>query len=241
MTALQIFDGEADPASASRGRSVGRWSACFGCTLVLGMSVGTLGRPLGSLGETRVSDWIDLLTPFAVLGCGAMVLSVAGAGRGPRLVCSGGGVAFAMGHGLHVGANSISNVDDTVVAEAAIVHLWDEVVSHYISCSGLYLVLVAVAWALHAHPLRLRVAGGVVAVAVTVSLVTTYIEGDVAWLGLALLASGVAAGLRWERSLGTRLAMFIGGSGLLMLAAWGLYWYATDGTIFPEFSDVGWI
>ena len=41
-----------------------------------------------------------------------------------------------------------------------------------------------------------------------------------------------------------RFALFIlliGGLGLLLLVGWGVAWYVADGSIFPEYSDVGWI
>lgn len=240
-TTTQKPEGESDPVGAAHVRRVRRWTITFGCAMVLGMSVGNVFRPLGSAGETRVADWIDLLTPFAILGTGTMLLSVARPGRGARSVFAVGAIAFAMGHGMHVGANSISNVEDLVVARADIVHLWDEVVSHYIAYGGQYLVLVAVVWALHNYPIGLQFGEVATVAVVTVSLATTYIEGDVAWFGLALFAGGVAAGVRWGRSYGTDLATAVCSCGLIMMVGWGVYWYAADRTVFPEFSDVGWI
>jgi cation transport ATPase len=145
-----------------------------------------------------------------------------------------------LGHGLHLAANSISNVEDEAVSEAPIVHLWDEVVSHYVSSIGLFLVLVAFAWAMRAHHDGLGVGGWTVAVVLAVTLVHSYIEGGVAWLGLAFLASAVVAGLWWERSMGSLLALAVGSIGLPYLTGWGLYWYLVDGTVFPEFTDLGW-
>jgi hypothetical protein len=152
-----------------------------------------------------------------------------------------GGVAFALGHGLHLAANSISNVADKTVAHASIVHLWDEVASHYIWYSGLYLVFVALWMAWRDQPIQVRPTGGVLAVLVAITLVNTYIEGGVPWLGLGFLATGIAAGLKRLTTPAGRLALLISSLGFLLLVGWGIYWYVTDGTIFPEFSDVGWI
>lgn len=110
----------------------GWWLCWFAIAVVVGMQAGTIFKPLGSVGDTRVADWIDLAVPFAILGCAVMMLSSAGAARSSWVVMFLGGVAFALGHGLHLAANSISNVADTTVADASIVHLWDEVASHYI-------------------------------------------------------------------------------------------------------------
>ena len=35
--------------------------------------------------------------------------------------------------------------------------------------------------------------------------------------------------------------MVVGGLGLVLVVAWGLYWFAADGRVFPEFSELGWI
>lgn len=218
-----------------------RWLGWFALAVIIGMQAGTVFTPLGTLGETRVADWVDLLTPFAVLGCAAMVLVRAGASRGQWVLLGVGGITFTLGHGLHLAANSISNVADTVVAEASIVHLWDEVVSHYVWYTGLFLAMAAVAWAVRDRALRVGGVDMLVAVLVAVTLVNTYIEGGVPWLGLAFLAAGVVAGLLWRPAAVSRLLLVVGGVGLVLLLGWGLYWFAADGSVFPEFSELGWI
>ena len=239
---------EAEAPSSHRGRRVAgrrsdvdRWLCWLAGALIVGMHAGTLFEPLGSLGDTRVADWIDLATPFAVLGCAVMVLRSTDADQRAWSTMFFGGVAFALGHGLHLAANSISNVSDKTVAHASIVHLWDEVVSHYVWYSGLYIVFVALFVALLDSETRLRPGGAVLAGLVAITLVNTYIEGAVPWLGLVFLASGVAAGSSRSRTAAGQLAVLIGGLGLLLLVGWGVAWYVADGTIFPEYSEVGWI
>ena len=229
-----------DPNADTRGRS-GWWLCWFAVAVIVGMQAGTIFEPLGSTGDTRVADWIDLITPFAILGCAVMTVHSATARRSSWTLMFLGGVAFALGHGLHLSANSISNVADRTVARAPIVHLWDEVASHYIWYCGLYLVFVALWIALLDGPIRIRPIGTVLAVLVAITLVNTYIEGGVPWLGLAFLASGFAAGLSRSTTAAGQLALLIASTGLLLLVGWGVAWYITDGTIFPEFSDVGWI
>ena len=218
-----------------------RWLGWFALAVIIGMQAGTVFKPLGDVGETRVADWVDLLTPFAILGCAAMVLVRAGASRDQWVLLGVGGITFTLGHGLHLAANSISNVADVVVAKAPIVHLWDEVVSHYIWYTGLFLVMVAVAWALRDQEFRVGGIDVVVALLVAVTLVNTYIEGGVPWLGLAFLAAGVIGGLLWRPAAVSRLLLVVGGVGLLLLVGWGVYWLAADGSWFPEFSELGWI
>ncbi|MBV6528668.1 hypothetical protein HT659_09705, partial [Ursidibacter maritimus] len=50
------------------------WLGWFGLTVIIGMQAGTVFKPLGTAGDTRVADWVDLLTPYAILGSAAMVL-----------------------------------------------------------------------------------------------------------------------------------------------------------------------
>ena len=189
------------------------WLGWFALAVIVGMQAGTVFKPLGTVGETRVADWVDLLTPFAVLGCAAMVLVRAGAAAGPWVLFGVGAVAFALGKGLHISANSASNVADPVVAEATIVHLWDEVVSHYVWYSGLFLVVCAMAWALRDLSFRVGALDGVVAGLVAVTLVNTYIEGGVPWLGMAFLGTWLVVGLLWRPAAVARLLLVVGGVG----------------------------
>lgn len=217
------------------------WLGWFALAVIIGMQAGTVFKPLGSIGSTRVADWIDLLTPFAVLGCAAMVLLRAGADLRQWALFACGGVMFTLGKGLHIAANSVSNVDDAAVAEAPIVHLWDEVASHYIWYSGLFLLLAALALTLRDHEGRLNGLGAVAGVLVAVTLVNAYIEGGTPWLGMAFLFAAVVTGVLWRPAPPSSLLLIVGGFGLALLAAWGVYWYVADGTIFPQFSELGWI
>ncbi len=230
-----------DVAPAGTTPRVRGWLGWFALAAIVGMQAGTVFKPLGTAGETRVADWVDLLTPFAILGTAAVVMARAAAPRGAWVTFGFGGVAFTLGHGLHLAANSISNVADEVVAKADIVHLWDEVVSHWIWYVGLFLVIVAIGAALRPVALRVGALDLVVAALVTVTLVNTYIEGGTPWLGLVLLGALLALGLAWRPAAVARLLRFIGGLGLLLLVAWGAYWYLADGSVFPEFSELGWI
>ena len=220
---------------------VRRWLGWFAVVAIVGLQAGTVFESLGMVGETRVADWIDLLTPFAVVGFGAMVLSAAQAESRWWVLFGLGAVTFTLGHGLHLSANSISNAPNVALGDADIVHLWDEVVSHYIWYTGLFVLLTAMAMALRPQKFSLGPTGFVLASLFSVTLVNTYIEGDVAWLGLAFLAAGTAAGFTWRPASVSRLLLLVGGLGLVLLVAWGLAWYMNDGTIFPEYSDVGWI
>jgi hypothetical protein len=193
------------------------WLGWFALSVVIGMQAGTFFRPLGGVGDTRVADWLDLLTPYAVLGTATVVLLRARASRPTWLLFGVGAVTFSLGKGMHLTANSVSNVADPTVAGAAVVHLWDEVVSHAIWFSGLFLVLLALAWALRGVAFR------------------------VGWPDLAVLATLLGLGLRWRPEPVSRLLLVVGGVGLVLLLGWGAYWVAVDGSVFPQFSELGWI
>ena len=228
------------PPAARAGGGVRGWLGWFALAVIVGMQAGTIFRPLGSAGETRVADWVDLLTAYAVVGTAAVVMYRAGASRGQWVLFGVGSVTFALGKGLHLSANSISNVEDAVVAEARIVHLWDEVASHLIWYVGLFLLLLSLAWALQHVPMRVGVLDMVVAALVAVTLVNNYIEGGQPWLGLVFLAVLLAVGVRSRPRPVARLLLVVGGVGLVLLVGWGLYW-AVDGQLFPQFSELGWI
>jgi hypothetical protein len=231
----------AAPSAKVTARGVRPWLGWFALAVIVGMQAGTIFKPLGVLGETRVADWVDLLTPYAVIGTAAVVLVRAAAARGQWVLFGVGAVAFALGKGLHIAANSVSNVDDSTVADATIVHLWDEVASHIIWYSGLFLILLSLAWALHGFSFTVGILDHIVAALVALTLVNTYIEGAQPWLGLVFLAVLLVVGLRSMPRPAGRLLTVVGGLGLVLLIGWGIYWFLTDGQVFPEFSDLGWI
>ena len=229
------------PPAARASEGIRPWLGWFALAVIVGMQAGTIFRPLGSVGETRVADWVDLLTPYAVIGTAAMVMHRAAANRPQWVLFGVASVTFALGKGLHLAANSISNVADAVVADATIVHVWDEVVSHLVWYTGLFLLLLSLAWALQEATIRVGILDMVVAALVAVTLVNNYIEGAQPWLGLVFLSVLLAVGVRSYPRPVARLLLVVGGLGLLLLLGWGLYWMLTDGQLFPEFSELGWI
>ena len=230
-----------NPTERGEVAGVRPWLGWFALSVIVGMQAGTVFRPLGSIGDTRVADWVDLLTPYAVLGTAAVVLARASAARPQWTLFGVGAVTFALGKGMHLAANSVGNVADPAVARAGIVHLWDEVVSHLVWFTGLFLVILAIAWALRALEFRTGTVDVVVAGLLAVTLVNTYIEGAQPVLGLAFLATLLALGLRWRPAPVSRLLLVVGGFGLVLLVGWGVYWFVADGSLFPEFSELGWI
>lgn len=218
-----------DPSTAPRAQPAeSRWLAGFAVAVIIGHHVGTIFGPLGTLGYgTEWQDWIDLLTPYAVLGCALGALLAAGAGRRAWLLAAVGGVAYVQGHGIHLAANSISNA----LGETQPTYLWDEVVGHYLWYAGLFLVVAALAMTLLDKPLtgawRWPLAG-----LFGLTSATNGIEGQTALFSLAVALAFAVWG--WRRRSEVLLASY--GLTALLLGGWGIYWQG-----FPEFSQLGWL
>ena len=213
-------------------RRVEPWLVALALALVVGLQEGTLADPLGRVGQTRVADWLDLLVPWAILGPAAMVLAACRPRPATWVLFGAGALVMVEGHGIHLAANAIAKYHG-----GDVVHLWDEVVGHHLLFGGVGVMLAAVFAALDAGPnLRIGPLGGLLGVAVGVSLFNCYIEGSAAVLGL--VTSVGFLGLAWRRRAEPhgRLAMLTYGVTLLLLAGWGIYWQG-----YPEFSDLGWI
>lgn len=196
-----------------------------------GPGPGAPGQPSGTEVDCPHCGW----------KAGCQKAKCADADRSRWVLFGVGGIVFALGKGLHTVANSVSNVEDFGVANASVVHLWDETVSHYVWFTGLFLVLVALALALRGHEFRVGVSGIAVSLLFAITLVNTYIEGGTPWLGIGFFLTGLGAAFRWRPTAVAQLLFFTAGVGLALLLGWGMYWFAEDGTVFPQFSELGWI
>ena len=212
------------PSAATR--TTGRWLAGFAVAVIVGHHVGTIAKPLGTVGATEWADWVDLLTPYAVVGTALLVLLRSGADRATWLLAAVGTVVYVQGHGLHLAANSIGNAR----GDAAPVHLWDEVIGHYVWYGGLYLLLWALGRALPVVP-RGPWAWPLAAL-LGLTLATNGIEGGTPLLTLAVSLALAGWGLRRRDP----LLVLAPGLTVLLLCGWGLYWQG-----FPQFSELGWI
>lgn len=213
-----------------------RWLGWFVVAVVVGHHVGTIFAGLGPAGRgTEWADWIDLAVPYAVIGAALGALRAAHADRRTWLLAAAGAVAYAQGHGIHLAANSVGNAR----GNAQPVHLWDEVVGHYVWYAGLYLLVAALVLALVDRP---RPAGPawVLAVLLGLTTATNAIEGGTPVFTLAVAAAFVAWGWRHRRASGLLLVTAYG-VGALLLLGWGVYWALADGRFFPQFSELGWI
>ena len=235
---------------SNQGGSVAGALAALAVAVIVTMQIGTLAKPLGDAGDTRVADWLDLLSPYLVVGCSAWVLlrirsltHGAAPDRGSWWLFATGALAFAQGSGIHLAANSIDNAQPTGTA-AEVTYLWDEHVGHWVWYLGLILLLAGVARAvLGAVPTplpRVHPIGLLLAALVGLTLFNNWVEGQTPWLGLAAAAAAVVLALG-ARGPGRTYLLVVAGTALILLVGWGLYWWAVDGHVFPQFSELGWI
>jgi len=202
----------------------------FALAVIVGHHDGVLLAPLGEVGPTRWADWIDLALPLAVLGFAGATLLSADARRPTWIVFALGALLYAQGHGIHLAANSVSNVDPGETA-----YLWDEVVGHYLWYAGFAVIVAALAVALADRKARGGVAAHLLAAAVGFTHFTNSIEGQTPWLGIGTALVFSVWGLLTLDGMGRYLVTTYGLS--LVLFAGYRIWQGG----FPEFSELGWI
>ena len=217
------------------GHGPDRWLLAFAGGVIVGHHTGFLLEPLGRVGgiaegETRWADWIDLVLPYFVVGCAGAALAAAATPRRVWLLFGFAAVLYTQGHGIHLAANSISNVSS---AEPA--HLWDELVGHYLWYGGLAGLVAALGLALGDLPRSSWRVSLPVALLFGFTVFTNSIEGGTAPLGLVTSGAVLVWGIyHRERLLGLLVPTY--GLALVALAGWGLYWLG-----FPQFSELGWL
>ncbi len=207
-----------------------RWLAAFTLAVNVGHHIGAVSEPLGELGTTRVADWLDLAVPYAVVGLAVAFLASVQAPTRAWLVFCAGAIAYTQGHGIHLAANSIANVDPSSTS-----HLWDEVVGHYVWYGGLAVVVAALMLAAGDRaPARSRL-GVAFAALFGFTVFTNSVEGGTPLLGLATGLVFVAWGLRRRDRLGWLLVPAYTVA-VAALVGWGVYWRG-----WPQFSELGWL
>ena len=178
--------------------------------------LGVLPDGLGNAGGgTRWVDWLDLLTPYAVVGTALAALAATGTDRRGWWTALLGAGAYVNGHGVHLAANSIGNVRGDV----APIPLWDEVVGHWLWYAGVALLVVALA---RAVDLPAGPGGYALALATGLTWTTNALAGTTAFGSLAVAAGLAAWGWRRRASGTGRLLLVAFGTSALLLAAYGL-------------------
>jgi hypothetical protein len=203
----------------------------FAIAVIVGHHVGTVFKGLGSLGDADWADWIDVLVPYLVLGAAALVLRAVGVDRATWLLYWIGAILYTQGHGIHLAANSIGN-DGPITPR---VHLWDEVVGHYLWYAGWLVVVASLARALMSRERARGYLWYAVAALYGLTWMTNTVEGGTAILGLAGAAVFAVWGFMNRDRAGIHLFVAYGVA-LVLLVAFGI-WQGG----FPQFSELGWI
>ena len=191
--------------------------ACLALAYNVTHHLGALPGGLGAApSATRWVDWLDLLTPYLVVGLALLALATAGTDRRGWWLALLGAGAYVHGHAVHLAANSIGNVR----GDAAPVHLWDEVLGHWIWYAGFAVLVVALA---RVVVLRASPVPAALAVGTGITWTTNALEGTTA-VGSLLVAAGLAAWGWRRRGEGTgRLLLLAFGTSAVLLAAYGVW------------------
>ncbi|MFG2001453.1 hypothetical protein ACGFNU_20115 [Spirillospora sp. NPDC048911] len=222
-----------DPAPATGDRPPAPylpWLAVMAVAYALTHHIGFGLAWLGNAGETRWADWADLLTPYAVLLPAAAALRAGEAAPRLWILYLAGALTYVEGHGVHLAANSVSNAEPS-----DLVHLWDEVVGHYLWYGGLTVVLIALAAALARRPPVRGPLPAFLALSTGVTFTTNALEGGTAIAAIIVTAAFTAWGWHTRDHLG-RLLIYAFAPALLLLTAYGIMQGG-----FPEPSDIGWV
>lgn len=164
--------------------------------------LGLLPDGLGEAPEgTRWADWLDLLVPYLVLGPAALALAAARPDARTWALFGLGSIAYAGGHGMHLAANSIGNVDPGDTA-----HLWDEVVSHHVWFAGVALVVAALARTMDSRPPP-HWSGHLLALAVGLTWASNAVGGGTVLFSLLLASAATAWGVVRHDGLGVVMAV----------------------------------
>jgi hypothetical protein len=188
---------------------------------------------LPALAGAAAGDWIDLATPFAVLGAAALVFRAVGPHGSPVVLGAVAAVLYVDGHGIHLSANSIKH-EHPRGDVLSVATFWDEDWGHFEWHLGLFLLVAALCLAARGAPVSLR-AGTATVVLLGFTFFTITVEGGSWWLELVATAAFVPWALRARRPvLATCAGAFA--LGALLIGIWAVW----HGGV-PEFSDIGWI
>jgi len=172
--------------------------------------VGSLPDGLGPAGRgTRVADWVDLAAPLLVLLPALLGVLAARRIRATYVWFAVGSWLYATGHGIHLSANSIGNVDPHQTA-----HLWDEYVGHWTWYTGVAVLVGVLASTMVDRPVPRHPLAWLLAVSVGVTWGTNATGGEFTGAGLVLAAGALGWGLRHRRDEGLLLAV-VGAAGVV--------------------------
>jgi len=179
-------------------------------------------------------DWIDLLTPFAVITAAVGVLA-AGVPT-PRAVALAfvAALLYVDGHGIHLAANSIDNAHPVGDAHK-VAHFWDERFGHFEVLAGWLGLLAAFCLAEGRRAsLAVRIAVPTVAL-LGFTFFTSTVEGGTWFVFLPASVPFLVWAARTRRPLIVCTAASMVAAALL-IAIWAIW----QGGV-PQFSQVGYL
>jgi hypothetical protein len=176
--------------------------------------------------------WLDLVTPFVVLGAAAWTLR--GAARAALVFAAAAAILYADGHGIHLSANAVGHYNGIAGRAEEVRHFWDERFGHIEWHLGFLGVLAALALADERRGSPDRT-GWVAAMLLGWTLFVNTVEGQDWWLtlGAAVFFAGWMLARPARTLAACALATFIGAALIGIWAAW-------HGGV-PQFSDLGWL
>jgi hypothetical protein len=181
----------------------------------------------------EAGEWVDLATPFAVVGAAAVLLVALRSPATALAVALLAALLYVDGHGIHLAANSIAGESPTGEAEDT-AHFWDERFGHLEWHVGWIGLIAAFCLADRARPLALEARSEAgIALLLGVTLFTSTVEGGTWWLELGAAALfAVWAALERRPVVVTTAAAFAVGA--VLIGVWAIW----QGGV-PEFSEAG--
>jgi hypothetical protein len=181
----------------------------------------------------EAGEWVDLATPFAVVGAAAVLLAALRSPATALTVALLAALLYVDGHGIHLAANSIAGESPTGEAEDT-AHFWDERFGHLEWHLGWIGLIAAFCLADRGRPLALEARSqAAIALLLGVTLFTSTVEGGTWWLELGAAALFAAWAVLDRRPVVvTTAAAFAVGA--VLIGAWA----AWQGGV-PEFSEAG--
>ncbi len=206
-----------------------------------------LGQPFPAYRLIHWADVFDLATPLVLIPLYWVLFSDSGAtARSLRLTALFLALAalWTLGQGIHLGANSINNLLGAGTTNVhAIVHFYDEVLSHYLWHAGIAGLSILLVFTPSPRPQTTsRVRWGIIvgsAILYGLTYFSAVNEGGTVPIGLpaaALIPLAILALRRRDLRTHNMIAFFF--VGYLLAVVLFLAWYAYWGG-FPEFSEVG--
>jgi hypothetical protein len=182
-------------------------------------------------------EWIDLVTPVAVIGAAAATLIALGAPSTALAVALPAALLYVDGHGIHLAANSIAAEPLTGEAER-VADFWDERFSHVEWHIGWIGLLASFCFAERAaiddRSLRLeRRVRFAAALMLGFTFFTNTVEGGTWWLELAAAALFAGWAVRERRQLLVTCAASLA-VGAALIAVWAVWQRGV-----PQFSEAG--